>query len=62
MITSQSNDGVSVSYGGYAGNTTPADMKIISDQLDNDIIKVVRQYLEGETNQSGVLLLYRGVY
>ena len=62
VVASQSNDGVSVSYGGYIGNTTPSDLQSASDKLDKDIIKVIRQYLAGETNQSGECLLYRGVY
>lgn len=62
VVSSQSNDGLSVSYGGYIGNTTTSDMQSVSDKLDKDIAKVIRQYLAGETNQSGECLLYRGVY
>ena len=57
-----SNDGVSVSYGGYAGNTTPADIAALSEKTDKDIYDVIRLYLDGERNEAGQLLLYRGVY
>lgn len=60
--TSWSNDGVSGSYGGYAGSTTPADIKSLADKLEKDIADTIRMYLDGERNQAGELLLYRGVY
>ena len=62
VISSQSNDGVSVSYGGYLGNTSPQDIDNISKKLDTDIKTVIKQYLDGELNQKGEALLYRGVY
>lgn len=61
VISSQSNDGVSVSYGGYLGNTSPQDIDTISKKLDSDIYDVIKRYLDGERNQKGELLIYRGV-
>lgn len=60
-LTSQSNDGVSVTYGGYAGNTTPQDMADVKKQTDNNVMSTIREYLAGEKNQAGQYLLYRGV-
>lgn len=62
VISSQSNDGVSVSYGGYLGNTSPNDLEAVSKKLDTDIRDTIKQYLAGEQNQAGEVLLYRGVY
>lgn len=62
VIASASNDGVSMSYGGYLGNTTPNDLKNVEKQLDKDIQKAIKQYLYQEKNQQGEVLLYRGVY
>lgn len=62
IVNSSSNDGVSESYGGYAGNTSTNDVNALSDKLDKDIYTVIRQYLSGERNQKGEILLYRGVY
>ena len=62
IVASASNDGVSESYGGYAGNTTPGDIETLADKLEKDIRAVIREYLSGERNQAGQLLLYRGVY
>ena len=62
IISSQSNDGVSISYGGYLGSTTPADINTLSEKLEKDIKAITHQYLQGETNEDGQLLLYRGVY
>lgn len=62
VIESQSNDGVSVKYGGYLGNTNPTDIDNISKKLNTDITNVIKRYLTGEKNQSGEVLLYRGVY
>lgn len=61
ILQSQSNDGVSVSYGGYVGNTAPSDIKSIKTQTDDNISMVIREYLISETNMSGQYLLYRGV-
>lgn len=62
VVSSMSNDGVSETYGGYAGNTSMNDIKVFSEKLDKDIYNVIRQYLDGERNQKGDLLLYRGVF
>lgn len=62
VVSSASNDGVSMSYGGYLGNTTPNDLKIVQEQLNKDILNTIKQYLSGEKNQAGKVLLYRGVY
>ena len=62
IAISQSNDGVSVSFGGYLGNTTPQDLVNAKKELDIDILNVLKVYLSGEKNQVGQLLLYRGVY
>lgn len=62
IVKSSSNDGVSQTYGGYAGNTSMNDIKALSDKLDKDIYVAIRQYLNGERNQKGEVLLYRGVY
>ena len=61
-IASQSNDGVSVSYGGYLGNTSPQDLETVAKKLDTDILTTIKQYLSNERNQKGEVLLYRGVY
>lgn len=62
IVSSQSNDGVSISYGGYLGNTSPSDIKSISDKLKEDIKTTIQEYLDGEKNSCGQVLLYRGVY
>ena len=62
VVASQSNDGVSISYGGLLGNTTPNDIKKVEKQTEDDIYKTIRQYLDNERNRVGQLLLYRGVY
>lgn len=62
VIASQSNDGVSISYGGLMGNTSPSDVKEIAKKTENDIYKAIKQYLYGEKNEAGEVLLYRGVY
>lgn len=62
ILSSQSNDGVSVSYGGLAGNTSPSDVKNVEAQTETDIIRTIKEYLQGEKNQAGEVLLYRGVY
>ena len=62
IISSQSNDGVSVSYGGYLGNTSPQDLEVVAKKLDTDILTTIKQYLSNERNQKGEVLLYRGVY
>lgn len=62
IVKSSSNDGVAETYGGYTGNTSTNDIKMLSDKLDKDIYVVIHQYLNGERNQKGEVLLYRGVY
>lgn len=54
-ITSQSNDGVSISYTGMA----PSDLIKLSE---TDALNAIRSYLDGVTNEAGRKLLYRGVY
>lgn len=54
-ITSQSNDGVSVSYNGLA----PSDL---IELCKADVLNAIRSYLEGVTNAAGRKLLYRGLY
>ena len=54
-ITSQSNDGVSISYNGMS----PAELIKLSE---TDSLKAIRSYLEGVTNEAGRKLLYRGIY
>ena len=54
-ITSQSNDGVSISYNGMS----PSDLIKLSE---SDSLKAIRSYLEGVTNEAGRKLLYRGIY
>ena len=54
-ITSQSNDGVSISYNGMS----PSDL---IEMCKVDSLNAIRSYLEGVTNEAGRKLLYRGVY
>ena len=54
-ITSQSNDGVSISYNGIA----PSDLIKLSEA---EAFSIIRNYLEGVTNEAGRKLLYRGLY
>lgn len=54
-ITSQSNDGVSVSYNGLE----PSDLITL---CKTDSLNAIRSYLDGVTNSVGHKLLYRGVY
>ena len=54
-ITSQSNDGVSISYNGIA----PSDLIKLSEE---DALSAIKSYLEGVTNEAGRRLLYRGLY
>ena len=54
-ITSQSNDGVSISYNGLA----PSDLIELSK---TDSLNAIRSYLDGVTNEAGRKLLYRGLY
>jgi hypothetical protein len=54
-ITSQSNDGVSISYNGLA----PSDL---IELCKTDIPNAIKSYLDGVTNSAGQKLLYRGLY
>lgn len=54
-ISSQSNDGVSISY-----NTMSASDVYQATKIDAD--RLVKQYLSGVKNSLGHDLLYRGVY
>ena len=54
-ITTQSNDGVSISYNGLA----PSDLIKL---CETDFITAIRSYLDGVTNEAGHRLLYRGLY
>lgn len=54
-VTSQSNDGVSISYNVVSANT-------VVDMSKREIRNVIRRCLDGETNSKGQKLLYRGVY
>ena len=54
-VTSQSNDGVSVSYSGMA----PTDL---ATMCKTELQNAVKNYLEGVKNEAGHKLLYRGLY
>lgn len=54
-ITSQSNDGVSISYSGMASTD-------LFTLCDKDIQKSINMYLQGVSNSAGRNLLYRGLY
>lgn len=54
-ITSQSNDGVSISY-----NVLSA--KDLMEGIKSDSAEAVNRYLQGVTNEAGRQLLYRGLY
>lgn len=54
-ITSQSNDGVSVSY-----NALSASQLFESSQVEME--SLVNRYLQGVKNSLGQLVLYRGIY
>ena len=54
-ITSQSNDGVSISYSGI----NPSDLIKLCEK---DSAEAIRMHLEGVTNAAGRKLLYRGLY
>lgn len=55
QISSQSNDGVSISYNVITANEALQLAK-------TDIDKSIKRYLQGVTNSLGRKLLYRGVY
>jgi len=54
-ITSQSNDGVSVSYNGMASTD-------VFNLCDEEIQSAIQLYLYGVMNEAGRFLLYRGLY
>lgn len=54
-ITSQSNDGVSISYSGMSSTD-------LFTLCDKEIQKSIDQYLQGVSNSAGHNLLYRGLY
>lgn len=54
-ITSQSNDGVSVSYSGMASIN-------VYDYCKQEADKAIQKYLYGVKNSAGKVLLYRGLY
>ena len=54
-ITSQSNDGVSISYNGMV----PSDL---IELCKAESVTAIKSYLEGVTNEAGRKLLYRGLY
>lgn len=54
-ITSQSNDGVSVSY-------NVLNAKDLMEDVKADSVDAINKYLQGVMNEAGQLLLYRGVY
>ena len=54
-ITSQSNDGVSVSYNGMS----PTDLVAL---CKTEVQNAIKMYLDGVTNEAGHKLLYRGLY
>ena len=54
-ITSQSNDGVSISYNVLSASE-------VYEALNTGAEKLIRQYLSGVKNSLGHSLLYRGVY
>ena len=54
-VTSQSNDGVSISYSGMASTD-------LFTLCDTDIQKAINRYLQGVSNSAGRNLLYRGLY
>ena len=54
-VTSQSNDGVSVSYNGMASTDLVTLCK-------TEVQNAIKNYLDGVTNEAGHKLLYRGLY
>lgn len=55
VVSSQSNDGVSVSYNVLSAKDTMEALKASSAEA-------VQRYLQGVMNEAGQLLLYRGIY
>ena len=54
-VTSQSNDGVSVSYNGMSSTDLVTMCKA-------EVQNTIKSYLDGVTNEAGHKLLYRGLY
>lgn len=59
-VSSQSNDGVSISYNVVSASEVFDALK--SQTKGNALEELVQRYLQGVTNQLGRLVLYRGVY
>lgn len=59
-ISSQSNDGVSISYNSI--NASELFNKISSTEKGNVVEVTIQRYLQGVTNSLGRKLLYRGLY
>ena len=59
-ISSQSNDGVSISY----NNISASDIfdKLKQSEQGNEIENTINQYLQGVINSLGQKVLYRGLY
>lgn len=59
-ISSQSNDGVSISY----NNLNASDIfdKLSTTTNGNEIESTIKQYLQGVKNSLGQIVLYRGLY
>lgn len=55
MVSSQSNDGVSISY-----NTMSASE--LFKVCNKDIVKLIQRSFQGRTSQDGKSLLYKGLY
>ena len=54
-ISSQSNDGVSVTYNGMQSVD-------VFESCEKEILQAIKQYLTGVKNSKNQLLLYRGLY
>lgn len=54
-IASQSNDGVSISYNVMSASD-------LFEKYKDEMINVIKRYLQGVTNSFGHKLLYRGIY
>lgn len=59
-ISSQSNDGVSISYNNLSASDIFDMLKTSSK--GNEIENTIQQYLQGVKNSLGRLVLYRGLY
>ena len=59
-ISSQSNDGVSISYNNI--NASDIVAKLTANDKNNPLRQTVFRYLQGVKNSKGKVLTYRGVY